>query len=365
MSQSQTLYPLTFEPELKDKIWGGRKLESVLGKELPPDTPIGESWEVHGGSVVATGPYAGRTLDDLVEELGVSLTGSALAGPPGRVFPLLFKYIDASEVLSVQVHPDDEYAQERAHYPYGKTEAWYIIHADPGAQLVHGWRRPANPEQVEVAVQENRLERLLEYIDVSAGDVVFVPAGTVHAIGGGIVLAEIQQSSDITYRLYDWGRVGFDGKPRELHVQESLETLNYDVTRQHKVPSIEIGARGTSRRFLVACRYFAVESLEGSSPVELSLSGKRFEILSVLDGAAGIAWSGGEVSLAKGRTALLPAGMGDWKLVPDGSCRVLRMYPPDLAREVFEPLARSGCTKDEITPLGGDPKYNDLMEVRL
>lgn len=347
MNDTQTLYPLTFEPELKEKVWGGRRLGSVLGKELPPDGPVGESWEVHGGSVVAAGAHAGRKLEDLVRELGADLIGSELTDLPGGKFPLLLKYIDASEWLSVQVHPDDEYARAHTGEPNGKTEAWYIIHAEPGAQLVHGWKRPVGPDEVEVAVRENRLEELLEYVEVSAGDVVFVPAGTVHSIGGGIVLAEIQQSSDTTYRLYDWGRMGLDGKPRDLHLRESLETLNYGVIEEHKTPPREFPCSHVTCRVLVRSDYFVVHSLEGESSFDTVVADYRFELLTVIEGAIGVRWDSGQLQLRRGQTALMPAALGKWRLVSEAPFKVLRMYKP-VGFELFNDMPDDDDEIDEI-----------------
>ncbi len=363
MSHTHRLYPLTFRPELKEKVWGGRRLETAVGKDLPPDQPIGESWETHGGSIVEEGPYAGRTLDSLVEELGHKLVGTALSGLHDRPFPLLFKYIDASEFLSVQVHPDDSYAAEHLGYPYGKTEAWYVVSAEPGAQLVHGWKRQTSPAEVEAAVKENRLEELLEYVEVSSGDVVFVPAGLVHAIGGGIVLGEIQQSSDITYRLYDWGRMGLDGKPRELHVDESLRTLNYDVTERHKLASLEVGEGSATRRQLVACRYFVAELVESDSEWEIHLNGDRFELLSSLRCPVEVEWSGGKIRLDKGRTVLLPAELRRVRVACSEGFQLLRMYPPDLVHDVVQPLREAGHPDEAILALGGGRKNNDLFPV--
>lgn len=357
MSDRQRLYPLTFEPELKEKVWGGRKLAEVPGKDLPPNTPIGESWEVHGESVVAMGQYAGRSLDELRKALGEDLLGSRATGD---IFPLLFKYIDASEYLSVQVHPDDEYAQAHTGYPYGKTEAWYVLHAEPDAQLVHGWKERTTADQVAAAVRENRLEDLLEYISVSPGDVVFVPAGTVHAIGSGIVLGEIQQNSDTTYRLYDWGRVGLDGNPRDLHVEESLRTLYYDTTEPHKIHPVELQQEGTTRRFLVACRYFVLERLEVSKGYSLQTS-SSFQLISALDRSAQLQWADKQMTLESGRTALLPAALTDCRVVADQPTKLLRMYVPNLDTDVIQPLRSAGYGCEVIAGLGGDAEHNDLV----
>ncbi len=353
------LYPLTFEPELKEKVWGGRRLGQVLGKALPPDGPIGESWEVHGGSIVASGAQAGQTLDEVRQQWGEQLLGSRVSG---EIFPLLFKYIDASEYLSVQVHPDDDYAQAHTGYPYGKTEAWYILHAEPGAQLVHGWNAPTTPEEVAEAVRQNRLEDLLEYVPVSNGDIVFVPAGTVHAIGSGVVLSEIQQNSDTTYRLYDWGRVGLDGQPRELHVEESLRTLYYGETDRHKIEPLEIRENRSRRKVLVACRYFILESIEGSGECDLPHSGS-FELLSPLGASARLCWQGGEATLAPGQTALRPAGLRECSLQAEGDFKLLRMYVPDLRSDVVAPLRSVGYSDEAIAQVGGDSDHSDLRAL--
>ena len=359
------LYPLIFEPELKEKIWGGRKLETILGKKLPPDVPIGESWEAYGGNVVAYGDYRGMTVDQLVDELGSDLLGKSIWESYDGIFPLLFKYIDANEFLSVQVHPDDEYARTKAGYPKGKTESWYIVYAEPGAKLVHGWKKDTSPEEVEDAVRNNKLEELLEYIDVQAGDVVFAPAGTVHAIGGGILLAEIQENSDITYRLYDWGRVGFDGKPRELHIKESLETLDYHATAQHKNTPLSVAWDGVTRSYLVACRYFVAELMAGSGAFELDFQGDRFEILSLVSGAVKLEWADNKISLRPGTTTLVPAALGRLRIVPESEdVRMLRMYVPrGLKEDVVEPLLSAGYSLEQVLALGGDIRHNDIASV--
>ena len=360
MAERNALYPLVFQPEIKDKVWGGRRLGDVLGKALPPDVPIGESWEVHGESVVANGGHTGRTLDQVRADLGSALMGNQ---PPVEVFPLLFKYIDASEYLSVQVHPGDAYAREHTGYPYGKTEAWYIVHAEPGSQLVHGWKRPTSAAEVKAAVQENRLEELLAYVSVMPGDVVYVPAGTVHAIGGGIVLGEIQQNSDTTYRLYDWGRMGFDGKPRELHVEDSLKTLYYPHTDGHKIQPAELRDGGVLRRYLVACRYFVLENLEGDGDGVIPPTSSSFQLISPLAAPVRLVWDGGELELERGRTALLPAGLTGCRVVADGGYRVLRAYVPDLQHDVAVPLREAGVSEERIVALGGDREHNDLVPV--
>lgn len=326
---NESIYPLKFRTDVRGRVWGGRRLGEVLNKTLPADVPIGESWEVYGGSVVSEGPHTNKTVDELRTELGEALMGIGVRTGPDDAFPLLFKYIDAADVLSVQVHPDDLYATEREHYPYGKTEAWYVISADPGAQLVHGWKRPTTREEVEQAVADNRLEELLNYVDVEPGDVIHVPARTVHAIGGGILLGEIQENSDITYRLYDWGRVGLDGKPRELHVGPSLDVLEYGLTESHKQAGLETSQDGITFKHLVECGYFVMNSIEGSEDFGVVATDSSFKLLSSLNSSVEIEWTSGTTRLEKGETALLPAALGAWRVHATQPYKLLYMYVPE------------------------------------
>ena len=195
------------------------------GKSLPDGALVGESWETAVESVVCNAPYTGMTLGEMTARLGESLLGHRAVAMFGQRFPLLAKFIDARQWLSVQVHPDDVYAAAHEHGKLGKTEMWYILHAEAGAQVVYGLKREASRDEVRAAIQRNRLEDLLHMAEVTAGDVIFVPAGTVHAIGGGITLYELQEYSDVTYRLYDYGRLQANGQPRELHIDASLEVM--------------------------------------------------------------------------------------------------------------------------------------------
>jgi len=214
------LYPMLLDPALDLRVWGGRHLETVMGKTLPTAEPYGESWEMHDTSTVVNGALAGRTLGDLLATFGADLIGER--NDPRKGIPLLVKLLDANDWLSVQVHPNDAQARELEGEPRGKTEAWYVIAAEPDAKLVIGLLPDATPASMAEAIRDNRLEELLVYANVVAGDVLYIPAGTVHALGPGVLVYEIQQSSDITYRLYDWGRMGLDGKPRALHIDKGI-----------------------------------------------------------------------------------------------------------------------------------------------
>ncbi len=352
------LYPLQFEEVYKEKVWGGRNLEKVLGKALPPGQKIGESWEITEEGVVRNGIYRGRTLQTLTAELGPYLLGDRVTSPH---FPLLTKFIDAQEVLSVQVHPDDQYALENEGEPFGKTEAWYIIHAEPGAGLIHGFRERIDAQEMKQAIEEGRLAEHLYHLEVAAGDVVFVPAGTVHAIKPGVVLFEIQQSSDRTYRIYDWNRVGLDGQSRPLHVDQALEVTDFGLWPDHKVKSITLREGDNRRAYLVACRYFVLELWE----LEVGQVGGQdratCRLYSLLEGKVAIEYGAGKrLEVEQGQSVLIPAYMGRYIVRPAGTARLLCAYVPDLGTEVAQPLLAQGFTRDDIVRLGGEGIGNDL-----
>ncbi len=321
-----TLYPLRLQPALHVKVWGGRRLHTVLGKALPTDEPYGESWELHDTATVADGPLTGRTLGDLLREYGTDLIGTG--NDPADGFPLLAKLIDASEWLSVQVHPNDQQARELEGEPRGKTEAWYVLAAEPGARLVIGVQ-PGTPAAVLArAIHDGRLHNLLVYAEVGVGDVLFTPAGTIHALGPGLLIYEIQQSSDTTYRLYDWGRVGLDGQPRPLHIEKGLAVANLETlpvirrTGDSALPVVDI----------VQCSYFhtLLHQLNPRNGARVALDTRgRFHALTCIEGTATVEAGGVRVELAAGQTALVPACIGAYTL--SGTARVLRAFQPETA----------------------------------
>ena len=322
--------PINLQPSLHETLWGGSDLADVAGKRIPSGAKIGESWETEAGNLALNAPYAGRSLRALVDELGVELVGTQALALLGLRFPLLAKFIDAHETLSVQVHPDDAYARAHEGGTLGKTEAWYILRADPGARLTLGWNSPTSPSEVRAAIAETRLEALLHTFEVHAGDVVFVPAGTVHAIGAGIVLYELQEYSDVTYRLYDYGRLQPDGRPRELHVEQALQVLRYEpVTRSTVQPVVVPGsANGAMRRVLVACEYFVQEEIRLRSQLASSTAPTSCQIVTALAGACELtAEAGLPLTLGRGDTVVLPALLGAYTL-HSADAHVLRSYVP-------------------------------------
>ncbi len=353
------LYPLQFEEVYKEKVWGGRKLEKVLGKVLPPGQMIGESWEITEEGTVRNGIYRGRTLQTLTAELGTYLLGERVTSPH---FPLLTKFIDSQEVLSVQVHPADQYALEQEGEPFGKTEAWYVIHAEPGAELIHGFKHRIDAQEMKLAIGEGRLGEHLYNLEVTAGDVVFVPAGTVHAIKPGIVVFEIQQSSDRTYRIYDWNRVGLDGKPRPLHVEKALAVTDFGLWRAHKVKSIAVREGDNRRTYLVACRYFVLELWELEVEQAAGQNHTTLRLYSLLEGKVAIEYGAGKrLEVGQGQSVLIPAYIGRYVVHPIARARLLCAYVPDLWADVMQPLLDKGFTRDDIVRLGGEGIGNDLL----
>lgn len=328
---TQGICPLKLGASLHETIWGGTNLETIAGKRLTPGARVGESWETQTGNRVMGGAYAGMTLGQVVESQGESLLGTRAIALFGERFPLLAKFIDAQDDLSVQVHPNDDYARAHGGGKLGKTEAWYILHTQPGARLVYGTARKTNEDEVRSAIQTTQLEALLHSFTVQPGDVVFVPAGTVHAIGAGVVLYELQEYSDITYRLYDYGRLQANGRPRELHVAQGLAVMRFCPSHPDTVTPIAVTTAppGMRRRVLVACRYFVMEEITLDGMAQMATSPSSCEIVSVLAGQCQVAPAGGEtVTLCLGETAVLPARLGRYEL-RGATLRCLRSYVPE------------------------------------
>lgn len=313
--------PLTFKPRLKDYLWGGRELERLFGRDLPEGVTA-ESWEISGHpagvSVVDSGQLAGKDLPGLVAEFGVDLVGRRGRQAVARgEFPLLVKLLDASHALSVQVHPDDDYAATHGLGDPGKTEMWYILHAEPGARIVHGLKRGTDQAMLRRAVAENRVQDILNRVRVRSGDAILVPAGTVHGILSGIVLVEIQQCSDTTFRIHDWGRVGPDDQPRELHLDQAMDAIHFGRARTGSDgPRVSAGGRGVLREVLTECEHFKVErvTVEAGASFQANLSGDTFEIWGLLSGTGGIRATASRLTLEAVQFVLLPATMGAFEL---------------------------------------------------
>ena len=314
------MYPIKLKPAFKDYLWGGTRLRDDFGKDCDFDK-IAESWELSchkdGNSVVADGEFAGLTLAQYIEKEGKSVLGTNCE--KFENFPILIKLIDAKDNLSVQVHPNNEYAQ-RVEGEYGKTEMWYVVDCDEGASLLYGFKHNITKEEFRERIENNTLLEVTNSVPVKKGDVFFIEAGTLHAIGKGILIAEIQQNSNTTYRIYDYGRVGKDGKPRELHVEKAKEVTNlvppkYPTTAQGAPTAIE----GGKETLLRSCEYFNVNKLELDGTTKLTAGEGSFNSLLVLDGAFEIAAGSEKASAKKGDSLFITAGTGEYTVTGKGT----------------------------------------------
>ncbi|WP_299900033.1 type I phosphomannose isomerase catalytic subunit [uncultured Aquimarina sp.] len=310
-----SLYILKFEPILKEKIWGGSKLNTILGKQEQGDH-IGESWEVSdvedNYSVVSNGHFKGKTLKELLEVYSKRILGEKNFNRFGTKFPLLIKFIDAKEDLSVQLHPDDELAKVK-HDSFGKTEMWYVLQADQDSNLIIGFDKQVSPEEYEKSVADKTIKELLHYEPVTTGDTFFVYAGLIHAIGKGVLLAEIQQTSDITYRIYDWDRTDAAGNYRELHQEDALEAIDFSTDRESKVPYSSKKNEITS---LVACPYFITNLIDiDQKKVITHETLDSFVIYMCVAGSAEIIQNEQKMKINVGETILVPAEIKEIEVV--------------------------------------------------
>ncbi len=345
------LYPLKFKPVYKDYVWGGRNFEK-LGKQLPEGI-VAESWEVschkNGTSVVANGEFEGITLPNLIRLLGRDLIGNELPEKDVEKFPLLVKFIDADKNLSVQVHPDDSYAWANENGEYGKNEMWYIIAAKPGATLVYDVRPGVTRESFAQAVKENQVEDCLKSIEVFPGDTINIPSGLVHAIGQGIMLVEVQQNSDTTYRVYDYGRTD-----RPLHIEKALDVIDFNSEgRKEKYEGLELDlGNGSSKKYIVATNYFSVEVYSVDGSVAEVADGGKFFIYTVFEGSGSLVWDNGSLEIKAGESFFIPAALGKYALA--GSLKALKCYVPNIQKDVMDPLLKAGYNNGEIkAAIGG------------
>jgi mannose-6-phosphate isomerase len=337
---------LKFRPVLMPKPWGGDGLWRFLKKGAPEDDRMGESWELsdrpEGETLVEGGPLDGARLADLLRREPVALVGADQ--PPGGRFPLLYKFIWAREKLSVQVHPGEDSPLGEA-----KTECWYIVDAEPGAEIIVGVRGGATLERLE----SPECEQVLQRLPARRGDVFHIPAGTVHAITEGLLLYELQQNSDTTFRLYDWGRVDAAGKPRKLHLTEAGQVADLEPRAGYKIPPLRVEHASHREDFLVACPFFVLKKWTGfKGPVALATQG-RFLVLSVVAGEAAVRDGGSSLSLRLGDTALVPACIESVRVEAGADAEILVSFIPDLDRDVRAPLRAVGHGTAAIEKLFG------------
>ncbi|WP_395042941.1 type I phosphomannose isomerase catalytic subunit [Flavobacterium sp.] len=316
------VYPLLFEPILKERIWGGIKLKTYLNKTI--DASItGESWEIstveNDVSIVSSGALKGKSLNELINQFPVEILGAKVFKQFGKQFPLLFKYLDAREDLSIQVHPNDELAKKR-HNSFGKTEMWYVMQADQDARLIVGFKEKSSSKEYLTALKNKSILSILDSKKVKKGDVFFLETGTVHAIGAGIIIAEIQQTSDITYRIYDFDRVDAKGNTRELHIDLALDAINYNIVKAEK----KYSKIQNSSNKVVDCNYFTTNFIPLDGTINVFKNKQSFTVYMCLEGSFELTYNNEKYSYSIGNTILIPAEMTDYNI--NGKADMLEIY---------------------------------------
>ena len=313
--------PIFLEPVYKDYIWGGTRIKYSLNKHTPYEKTA-ESWEVStnpdGKSTIKNGMYKGETLSDIFDFREIRKEIFGIKTTNMEKFPLLVKFIDAESNLSVQVHPDDKYAK-RVENGSGKTEMWYIMDAGENAQIVCGVKENVTKKQLEEAINSNNLEPLLNYVDIKQGDVIYIPSGTIHAILGNTLICEIQQNSNLTYRVYDWGRVGKDGKPRELHIQKAIDVVDCSLT-----PQIENTDSLEEESNIISSEYFKTDKIKIKTNKKFSSSVETFYIMNVVKGFGKLITGNNEYEIKYGDSFIIPATLGEFEL--KGDMELLKTY---------------------------------------
>lgn len=322
--------PFRIEPIFSERIWGSRSLAPIFPEKTNLNPAVGEAWLTGVDCPVATGPFTGKTLGDAWREMPAAWRGAQCAVPGD--FPLLLKFIFPTDKLSIQVHPDDAYASvhEKAAGGRGKTEMWHIVSAEPGATLLAGLKPGVSKAQFTAALANHTLEELFVRHPVQAGNTFFIPAGTPHTIGPGMVVFEVQEYSDLTYRVYDYGRVDVQGKPRELHVEKALRVMNFSDAPKLLIRSHPQRVANATVSVLAGCRYFAAERCEFSAPWTSAADSKWFQLFVVLSGTGTVRWPASTANYRRGECWLVPAGLGDCAFLPSGPTVLLQAYMPDI-----------------------------------
>jgi len=339
-------YPMKMSPCFKEMLWGGQNFKTLYKKELP-FTHTGECWEAanhkNGSAAVIGGTWSGFTLGELTAQLGTDFLGTLVQDGE---FPVLFKLIDARERLSLQTHPDDALA--KADGDRGKVEMWIILHAEEGAGLYLGFENPISAEEYKERIENNTLAEVLHFIPVQEGECYFLPAGMVHAIGEGLVIGEIQQNSDTTYRVYDWGRIGLDGKPRELHIEKSLIASDRAMKGEKAVP-LTIKTDGASVFYLPGCDYFGAQQISLQGTFSLRPEKRSLHIFFCAEGSGSISTAGGTGDFIKGDTYIIAAFEEECTLTGDGL--LYHFFVPDFEEDYLKPLLTAGYSAAEIEKL--------------
>ncbi|HXQ25350.1 MAG TPA: type I phosphomannose isomerase catalytic subunit [Candidatus Acidoferrales bacterium] len=343
--------PARLEPTFSPRPWGSLSLAPLFPEKSNLAEPLGEAWMTGNESRFASGPFAGKTLGEAWPEMPPEWAGTR--ADQSGAFPLLVKFIFPEEKLSVQVHPDDDYASQREREAggRGKTEMWYVLRARPGAEVMVGLKSSVTRGEFQRAIADGTAEKCLEHIPLRAGDAVFVPAGTAHTIGPGLVLCEVQQNSDLTYRVYDYNRRDAQGRARELHIAKALDVMRFGKQIGGKVEPVRVRQGPLTATHFAACRYFATEQWEFSERINTATSREHFDLLIFLDGSGSIQWGADRAEYAPAQVWLLPAALGDYLLAPDARTLLLRTYVPGDLKELGRRLAEQGVAEADWSGL--------------
>lgn len=328
--------PIRFAPTFLPRLWGAASLAPLFPDAPVSGEPLGEAWLTGNDCRWATGPWRDSPVAQGWREMTPEWTGTRLAELPQM--PLLVKFIFSEDRLSVQVHPDDDYARTREPGGVGKTEMWYVVAARAGAEVMVGLKAGVTPESFRRAIASGQAEQCLEHIPVGPGDAIFVPAGTVHTIGPGLVLCEIQQNSDLTYRVYDYGRLGPRGQPRPLHVEKAFDVINFGEQSGGRVEPLRIERGPVTETYYVACRHFATEKWEFADRIAGATSAEHFDLLIFLEGRGRLCWRDASAAYAAAQVWMLPAALGAYHLEPGARTALLRTFVPDLVRDFVQRL---------------------------
>lgn len=318
------LQPIKIKPVFQNYLWGGTRFRDYYHKDVPQDwQKIAESWELsthpNGLSLIAEGEFAGLTLKAYLDQAGPQILGKRFTNTN---LPILFKLIDAKDNLSIQVHPSDDYAQKNEKQ-FGKTEMWYIMDAEPKSFLYYGFKEKIGKKEFQARIENNTLLEVLNAVPVKKGDVFFIPSGTLHAIGKGILIAEIQQCSDLTYRIYDYGRLGDDGKPRQLHLRQALAVTSLAPAKAPLLPPAIKLKKGAHLKTLVSCSYFTTKSLTLNDEIELLVLDDSYQVIFAAQGDFSLLYQGKSWSLKEGETIFLPANLGRYQLQGKGEVLII------------------------------------------
>jgi mannose-6-phosphate isomerase len=343
------LCPARLEPVFSPRPWGSLSLAPFFPEKSNLSEPLGEAWMTGLDCQFAGGPFAGRKLTEAWREMPAEWRGTSISRD--APFPLLVKFIFTEQKLSVQVHPDDDYAarHEKAAGGRGKTEMWYIVNALPGSEVMVGLEPAATKEGFRRSIQDGTAENLLTRIPVIPGDAIYVPAGTVHTIGSGLVLCEIQEYSDLTYRVYDYNRRDAQGKSRELHIEKAMDVIRFGEQRGGKIQPVQTKHGDLSETYLAACRYFVTVKWEFSRRVAASTSREHFDLLIFLDGCGSFHWAHQQAEYAPMQVWLLPAALGAYELAPSASTSALRAYVPDNLSDFARQLVAEGISQENLS----------------